>query len=96
MCPVGTVFDVTTLEASANEHNVPAKSVICLTKPGENKDATILVFPNFTPITEDVNINHSTGGNCPQGVHVLVDSGSPPDGFSIGEIARTTIRSPPM
>ena len=89
-CPAGTVFDVTTLEDSTNAQNVPAKSHICLTKPGENKDATIIVFGDGT-ITENVNINHAVNGDCPQGVKALVDTGNPPDGFSLGEVACTNI-----
>jgi len=87
-CPADTVFDVTTQE----DNSVPSGSHICLVKPGENRDATI-IEPSGTIVTTDVIIDHSVGGNCPApgAVHVLVDTGSPPDGFSINEIACTTI-----
>jgi hypothetical protein len=80
-CPAGTVFDVTIQEPFGDF--VPSGSVICLTNSGDNKDATILVA--FTH--SELNINNSIGGNCPEGVRVLVDSGKPPSPFHIGDIA---------
>jgi hypothetical protein len=90
----GFVFDVHTREASGN---FPAGTEICLIKPGENSPnntpagATIILPDGETETGQTVRIDHAVGGNCPGGTHVIVDTGNPPDGFSLFEIACVTI-----
>ena len=90
----GFVFDVHLREASGD---FPAGTEICLIKPGENSPnntpaGATIIPPGGTPLTgQTVRIDHAVGGNCPGGTHVDVDTGNPPDGFSLGEIACVTI-----
>jgi hypothetical protein len=90
----GFVFDVHLREASGN---FPKGTEICLFKPGENSPTAsppgaTIIPPSGTPLTgQTVRIDHAVGGNCPGGTHVDVDTGNPPDGFSLGEIACVTI-----
>jgi hypothetical protein len=90
----GFVFDVHLREASGD---FPKGTEICLIKPGENSPnntpaGATIIPPGGTPLTgQTVRIDHAVGGNCPGGTHVDVDTGNPPDGFSLGEIACVTI-----
>jgi hypothetical protein len=90
-----TVFDVTTTESNAH----PKNTVVCLGKPGENNPQNFppgaaIIPPGETPITgATVRIDNSVGGECPQGVTAIVDSGNPPGGFNIGDTACITFVS---
>jgi hypothetical protein len=89
-----TVFDVTLTEAS---DGFPVGTVICLLKPGQNSPTAsppgaAIIPPTGTPLTgQTVRIDNSVGGDCPQGVTALVDSGNPPGTFDIGDTACITI-----
>jgi hypothetical protein len=89
-----TVFDVTTNESASEQF--PSGTVVCLGKPGENNPQNFppgaaAIPPGGTPLTGlTIRIDNSVGGDCPQGVRAIVDSGNPPGGFNIGDIACIT------
>ena len=91
-CPSGTVYDVQTQQSTTvDSTTVPAGSEICLTKPGQNQDATI-VIPGDGTIVSDVRIDQSdASGGCPAGgVRAVVNSGNPPNPFDMGETVCAT------
>jgi hypothetical protein len=91
----GFVFDVHLTEASGS--TFPKGTEICLFKPGENSPnasppGATIIPPGGKPLTgQTVRIDHSVRGGCPQGVTADVDTGFPPDGFSLGDTACITI-----
>ena len=74
-------------------------SEVCLQKPGQNPDASIVnstATPPPAPIPQSVRVDQSDAGNClqhPGSATAIVNSGSPPDGpvLAIGQTVCITL-----
>jgi hypothetical protein len=91
-CPSNTVFDAHLSEALGQ---FPSGSEVCLQKPGENPDSSIVPQGSTTATPQSVRADQSDAGQCSEGSRALVDTGNPPGGpnsaFALGQTICITL-----